>query len=31
VENGDAKLDALKAENGRLALALEKIIISEEN
>ena len=31
VENGNKQLDALKAENERLALALEKIIISEEN
>lgn len=31
VEHGDAKLDTLKAENERLSLALEKIIISEEN
>ena len=29
--HGDAKLDALKEENERLALALEKHIISEEN
>lgn len=30
IQNGDAKLDALIAENERLALALEKIMISEE-
>ena len=31
VENGNKQLEALKAENGRLALALEEITISEEN
>ena len=31
IENGDAQLNALKAENERLALALEQHILSEEN
>ncbi len=30
VEHGDAKLDSLKQENERLALALEQHILSEE-